>query len=292
MADKFLNKTVLRYYHERLKTLFATNTDLTALGNRVTTNETNIAGNTTNISNLNTDLSALDQKVDEIIAEGGEPNKIDTVKVNGRALVPDAQKAVDIDMPEITFGDTGSGGRTMTIRPNPRDPEDPYIFDISVPADSKIVSLEITGHVATLASTDYVDENGGKIDVIKVNGTAQTITNKEVDLTVPTKTSDLTNDSTYQTLQNVTDLIDAAIADVTQFDYQKVDELPATGVKGTIYLVPDSSTPDSYVEWIYIEGDGWEEIGHTGTIDLSEYWSKEELTAITTAEIDELFATA
>lgn len=47
------------------------------------------------------------------------------------------------------------------------------------------------------ATEDYVDTNGGKIDVIKVNGTTQTITNKTVDITVPTKTSDLTNDSDF-----------------------------------------------------------------------------------------------
>ena len=47
------------------------------------------------------------------------------------------------------------------------------------------------------ATEDYVDTNGGKIDVIKVNGTTQTITNKTVDIAVPTKTSDLTNDSDF-----------------------------------------------------------------------------------------------
>lgn len=45
----------------------------------------------------------------------------------------------------------------------------------------------------------YVAANGGKIDTIKVNGTAQTITGKAVDITVPTATSDITNDSGYIT---------------------------------------------------------------------------------------------
>ena len=38
-----------------------------------------------------------------------------------------------------------------------------------------------------------------KIDSIKVNNSTQTITNKAVNITVPTKTSDLTNDSGYTT---------------------------------------------------------------------------------------------
>ena len=51
---------------------------------------------------------------------------------------------------------------------------------------------------------DYIEANGGKIDTIKVNGTDQTITDKTVDIAVPTKTSDLTNDSGYLTSVPVT----------------------------------------------------------------------------------------
>lgn len=62
-----------------------------------------------------------------------------------------------------------------------------------------------TGSVATAGGIpDYVDANGGKIDTIKVNGTAQVITDKTVNITVPTKTSDLTNDSGYLTSVPVT----------------------------------------------------------------------------------------
>ncbi len=61
------------------------------------------------------------------------------------------------------------------------------------------------GSVATAGGIpDYVEANGGKIDTIKVNGTAQTITDKTVNITVPTKTSDLTNDSGYLTSVPVT----------------------------------------------------------------------------------------
>lgn len=53
MADNFLNKTGLQYYHNRIKTLFE--------------------------------------------------NKIETVKVNGTALVPDANKAVNIEIDDSVF---------------------------------------------------------------------------------------------------------------------------------------------------------------------------------------------
>lgn len=62
-----------------------------------------------------------------------------------------------------------------------------------------------TGSVATAGGIpDYVEENGGKIDTIKVNGTAQVISDKTVNITVPTKTSDITNDSGYLTSAPVT----------------------------------------------------------------------------------------
>ena len=48
-----------------------------------------------------------------------------------------------------------------------------------------------------LATEEYVNTNGGKIDTISVNGSAQEIVDKNVNITIPTKTSDLTNDSNF-----------------------------------------------------------------------------------------------
>ena len=61
---------------------------------------------------------------------------------------------------------------------------------------------------------DYVEANGGKIDTVKVNGTAQVISDKTVNITVPTKTSDLTNDSGYLTSAPVTS-VNSKTGDVT-----------------------------------------------------------------------------
>lgn len=64
--------------------------------------------------------------------------------------------------------------------------------------DMKKSVYDPTGSVATAGGIpDYVEANGGKIDIIKVNGTAQTITDKTVNIVVPTKTSDIVNDSGY-----------------------------------------------------------------------------------------------
>ena len=48
------------------------------------------------------DLDTLSARVDDIVSTGGEPNVIETVKVNGSALTPDANKAVDVTVVEST----------------------------------------------------------------------------------------------------------------------------------------------------------------------------------------------
>ncbi|GEM_PF-6680515 len=60
---------------------------------------------------------------------------------------------------------------------------------------------------------DIVAEGGepNVITAVKVNGTAQAITDKAINITVPTKTSQITNDSGYQTNAEVKSAVDGAI---------------------------------------------------------------------------------
>lgn len=46
------------------------------------------------------ELDVLDKKLEGIISEGGEPNTIDEIKVNGVTQSPDENKTVDITVPE------------------------------------------------------------------------------------------------------------------------------------------------------------------------------------------------
>ena len=67
--------------------------------------------------------------------------------------------------------------------------------------------------------------------------------------------------------------VDDAIGGITGFDYQIVNslaDLPETGTKGIIYLVPDEhGTQDIYDEYIWV-GDKYEKIGNTD-INLTGY---------------------
>ena len=143
------------------------------------------------------------------------------------------------------------------------------------------------------------------IESVKVNGTKLTPSSKAVDVTVPTKTSQLTNDSGYQsatsvesiitakgyqTQSQVQSLINSAVGNITSIRYEKVTSLPATGSNGVIYLIAHShGTQDIYDEYIWLsETKTFEKIGNTD-IDLSAYVKKSELTAITTNDLNTMW---
>lgn len=58
---------------------------------------------------MDTVIGKLMKRIDTIVATGGEPNTIDTVKVNGSALTPDANKAVDV-LIQACYTETGHNG--------------------------------------------------------------------------------------------------------------------------------------------------------------------------------------
>lgn len=87
-----------------------------------------------------------------------------------------------------------------------------------------------------------------------------------------------------------------ALGSITGIEFQVVAsyaELPSPGRVGTIYLVPHShGRTDIYDEYVFIvPGEGqvgsYEKIGNTD-IDLSGYWAKEDLVAITAEEVTSL----
>ncbi len=165
-------------------------------------------------------------------------------------------------------------------------------------------------------------EAGAQANVIKsvkVNGTAlEVAADKSVNVAVPTKVSQLTNDSGfqnadevdeaitgkgyqtaaqvdtivtgkgYQTAAQVETAINTKIGAINHFEV--VDTLPATGEKNVIYLTPKASaqTRNAKDEWIYVDG-AFEKIGDT-EIDLSNYWTKTDLTVASYADIDTIFA--
>lgn len=144
-----------------------------------------------------------------------------------------------------------------------------------------------------LSTNDYTSEektklsgiaSGSQVNVlegIQKNGNTVNITNKIANITVPTATSDLTNDSGFVTSSDVDTAISAAMTTVMNYKGTKatVAELPSTGnVKGDVWHV--TATGGEYA-W---DGTGWQELG--SAVDLSGYVQSSEVVAITSTEIN------
>ena len=135
-----------------------------------------------------------------------------------------------------------------------------------------------------LSTNDFTNDYKSKVDGIasgaqvnviesvKVNGTAQAISAKSVNITVPTKTSQLTNDSSFATQTYVNQQIGA----IDKLKKAVVEALPSSNIDtNTIYLVPKSSTESGnyYDEYMYINGK-WELIGNSKT-DMTGFVKKQ-----------------
>ena len=202
------------------------------------------------------------------IAASADVNTIEQIKVNNSALTPDGNKIVNITVPT-----------KLTDLTNDNN----FVTDANyVHTDNNYTTAE-KNKLAGLSNYDDTEikqqiAQAGKIDTIKVNGTAQPVVDKTVSLTiptVPTNISAFTNDKNYQTEDEVTSLIADAVGEIQTLEYSVVGSLPATGETGVIYLVSNGgANPNIYDEYIYINGN-FEKIGTT-EIDLSGYLTKTE----------------
>lgn len=139
---------------------------------------------------------------------------------------------------------------------------------------------------ANLNKINGLEEGAEKnvITKIKRNGTLVNISNKEVDITVPTKISELVDD---KDLVNKT-TVQKLISDARHMKKEVVAEKPSTGDENTIYLVgPKGEGSNVYEEWLFINSK-WEKVGDTNTsVNLDGYIKEEDLTAISTEEINQ-----
>ena len=212
--------------------------------------------------------NTLKNKLDGIAA-GAQVNVIEGVNVNGSAVTP-TNKIVNLTIP------------------------------------TKLTDLTNDGNFVTDANYVHTDNNFTTTLKNKLNGIAAgaevnvqsdwSVTSTSSDAFIknkPTKVSDFTNDSNFQTQSQVQQAINDAIGQVTGLSFEIVQTLPATGTAGTIYLVPNSgSAPNIYDEYVWITSGGsgsFEKIGTTD-VDLSGYVQYTDLVAITNSEIDTIVA--
>lgn len=218
----------------------------------------------------------------------------------------------NIKGPKGDTGETGAKGDTgETGSQGPKgDDGDPGL-------GIKLVSINQQGHLIITYDDDTTQDagaipgGGGAVD--SVNGkTGTVVLNAEDvgalpdDTAIPSKTSDLTNDSGFIT-KAVNDLINyylksetytkaevnALIGAISTIHFEAVLTLPTEDIQtNVIYLVPKSISQSDNIKDEYINLDGttagWEKIGET-EIDLSNYVTT---TALNTALADYVTSTS
>ena len=142
---------------------------------------------------------------------------------------------------------------------------------------------------------------------VSINGSAATIDPESriaaLTLTLPTKVSELQNDSGFQTASQVSTAITTtlddyytktdtdskiaqAVAAASHLKYQIVESLPSQDIDAnTVYLVlkDDVEGQDKYVEYMYINSN-WEIIGDT-SVDLTNYYTKGDVDGLLAAYV-------
>ena len=123
---------------------------------------------------------------------------------------------------------------------------------------------------------DEIVTAGGEpnvIDTVKVNGVKQNVSDKAVDIKVPTKISELNNDSQFQTNQQVAQAIQTAIAETGHASFKKVASIPEAGSAeaNVLYLVMNNKT--NHYD-IYAKVENEVVLLDDTTVDLTNYVEK------------------
>ena len=216
------------------------------------TNDSNFAVDANYVHTDNNYTTAEKTKLSDI-ETGAEVNIIETVKVNGTALTPDQDRAVDITVAgsaaNITYDNTTSGLTADDVQEAIDELADEKVDKVS----GKGLSTEdySTAEKTKLAGIETGAEVNN-IDTIKVNGTTLTPSSKAVDITVPTKVSDLNNDEGFidNTVSDLTNYynkteIDSKVASVYKYkgNVNTYADLPSSGQSvGDVYNI---ATADS-----------------------------------------------
>lgn len=161
------------------------------------------------------------------------------------------------------YGGDGNGGLVL-INPD-------------VSGDIESLQSDVSSIQDTIDGIVSVGGEANVLETVKVNGTALEITDKAVDVTVPTAVSELTNDSGYQTATEVTTAIETAIAGTGHASFQTAASVPdaADAEENVLYLVMNSET--GYYDIYALVSGSVVRIDDT-SIDLSDYAKSADVT--------------
>ncbi len=173
---------------------------------------------------------------------------------------------------------TNTTTNNSSIKFNVIPPGTDYNSLLNLPA---INNVKLVGNLSTkdLNIKEGIVYEAGENIIIK---------NDVISAIVPTKTSQLKNDSNYVDSDYVENSIKVAIGKIETVKFVILDVLPEKGQGSTIYFIPkkDTKLSNVYEEYIWIDNK-YEMIGSTD-IDLSNYYTKKEVDDLISEERSKL----
>ena len=151
----------------------------------------------------------------------GEKNKIDSISVNGINIAPDENKNVDITVPSIDGltkdADLATVAKSGDYEDLDNKPEIPSVEGLAKITDipTKVSQLENDSNYLSSIPEEYITETelNAKGYLTEHQDLSAYATKDEIP-TVPNKVSELTNDSNYQTAEQVNSAVTTEIAKV------------------------------------------------------------------------------
>ena len=138
------------------------------------------------------------------------------------------------------------------------------ISETPTPVKDKLVTAESLKLVSDIAKANRTETTKLKEDLSELSGQ------------IPHNTSELTNDSDYQTGEQVR----AEIGKMTHYKFEKADSLEDVTEENVIYLIPNEESKEDNIFDEYLLVDGVPELIGSTAIDLSNYALKEEIPTV------------
>lgn len=260
MSIKYVSYDNLVLYDTEMKSFisgtYATKTSIPTKTSQLTNDSSFVVGGVAYSQAEKTKLAG--------VATGAQVNLIEGITVNGTTITPSA-KNVNITVPtDNKTLNNGAGYQTAT--------------DVDAAIIAK--SYQTAENVKTIIE-GYSYQNATNVKSIVEGYKYQTAANVKSTI----------EDYGYQNSTQVNNAIANAVGKITSISYQVVTTLPSTGEVGVIYLIANGgATGNEYDEYIWLGStDGFEKLG-TRELDLSGYAKTADFVAMTTAEVDKLFA--
>lgn len=184
-------------------------------------------------------MDAAESKLSGIEA-GADVNIIETVKVDGTALTPDANKAVNIDLSGKVDKVSGKGLSTNDLTDALKTG-----YDDAVTKKHEHSNKSVLDGITETNVTNWNAAEANVIDAITVNGTAVTVTNKTAAITISTGSS-ISVDANDKVLTLANDVLSSQIS-LTHDETNHLIKLLGKGAQGSEVEISSFST-DAFIK--------------------------------------------